>query len=265
MSSGPDPTTGMGDPTTGMVDPTTGMVDPTTGLVDPTTGAVDPTTGAVDPTTGAVDPTTGAVDTTAGGSTGGMPPGGSGGGCAVVLDEDTFETLDTSRWFVLEDGTNDVFIDADELVTFVDSGGGNRAFVRTNATYDLSDFAATIEVTDIPTDLTYADIRLELVDEMWSWVALKTAWGGLQARGSSGNFAVLSPYDPDAFRFWRIRTLDGTIFFEVSADGEIWELVEERANPLMGQVWVVLRMQRAGNSAPGEVRMDNFLLGQGCE
>jgi hypothetical protein len=222
------------------------------------TGGGESSTGGGESSTGGGESSTGGGESSSGG-------GDNPSGCATLLDLDSFDGpgIEVDRWNVMTWVDATVAVADGELAMFVPTTAGSRATVRTDVAYDGSDFAATVEVASLPAALLGGDIRLEVSDSAWRWVALKTAWGNLQARSNSGNYA-LTPFDAANHRFWRIRFVDGIMYFETSADGELFSALAQAPNVLSGNVYVTLRTQYGPGSAPDTVRFDDFALGTDC-
>jgi hypothetical protein len=106
----------------------------------------------------------------------------------------------------------------------------------TSAAYDLTDSSVRVEVAALPaSDVGDFSASLYLVHDpehtLFVGYENDAIRFGFTAGGSPQQYPTV-PYEPSAHRFWRIREEQGAIFWEVSADGETWTVLESAAATL---------------------------------
>lgn len=97
--------------------------------------------------------------------------------------------------------------------------GGNFASYRSASAFTAEGLCATVEVSQVPGDLGLAYFKLRTAQLE---VELLTSGGMIQLRTrQANNIGVerMFPLDLIASRFWRIRQLAGTTYWETSPDG----------------------------------------------
>jgi hypothetical protein len=112
-------------------------------------------------------------------------------------------------------------------------------------TGDVLDEWAGYELAQ-PIDLAEGEVRIEVRSAGGSFTGLEVWFDDMvlglytedvetligEVSGTDSNDGSDGvPFDPLVHRVWRIRTLDGAVYWEVSQDGDQWDLVHTQAIP----------------------------------
>jgi len=140
-----------------------------------------------------------------------------------------------------------------------------------SVTYDLTDSFMHVEVAQILVG-TQSQTEFSVNNDAGNKVYFAAAVGKLQCGAwfpsVNNGFATIIPYDPECHRWWRLRESGGVLFWEVSADGQVWAAVFSRSTaatsttPALSYLnSVYLRMQAGTNARdahPGVALFDSF-------
>ena len=180
--------------------------------------------------------------------------GGAGGGgpdCLIALS-DTFDgVLDGTKWGTEEDAGGDVQQAGGEIVATLPPttiAGTTYAAIFSLARFDMSNCGAFVRVTVTPDSSTLAYAHLLARLDQYNFIELvKQGPNLLFRKWIAGQLKELLsvPYDAAAQRYWKIRGVNGSLFWETSPDAKTWKI--EAQQPFTGadsfeltnlQVWI---------------------------
>jgi hypothetical protein len=177
-------------------------------------------------------------------------------------------TIDTARWDVTL-GTNAVVTEQDRQARMFPGAsvaGNNYTFLATDATYDLTDGAASARVRPLTAANTVTYLTVT-IDGNNQYIIGLEGGASLQLRkwvaGVQSTTTVT--FNADTMRWWRIRhqASNDTIYWETSPDGQVWTV--RRSNAREFAVTALKLQFTAGTTAsvasPGTAHVDEVLLG----
>jgi len=179
---------------------------------------------------------------------------------------DNFDDVEIGpQWQVVADQDGDVIQQAGALVVAPApaSGSVGWSFVISSYAVNFDQDLVRVEVLEMVDTATDASGFMSLELDSGNWVGFEQRAGDLVALiHIDGQRSVVAsvPYSPDAHRWWQLREEGGSVYWETSADGKIWE--EGGSKPTPGFAPFVRILLGAANSTsvntPGQVRFDNL-------
>jgi hypothetical protein len=218
---------------------------------------------------------TGGASTATTTSTGGsaMGGGGSGGATPVCgtpeLTADDFDDAEPSTmwWTWADPGATIGETNGAAVITLAEQTAGWSGFTS-KFRYDLRDTRFFLEVPVVPNPATSALGAMTVIFDGSSYVQLLARAGKIEATQTiAGTWSqrYFGNYDPLAHRWWQIREEGGTLYWEVSPDGqEFTALASEPTAALFPMDLVRLELSaytQGSEVSPGEVHFDNLMGG----
>jgi hypothetical protein len=147
-------------------------------------------------------------------------------------DDFTETSLNTGKW-TAGGATGGVAVVSDQLVLTPDTSG-NAAFV-TSGDYDLTSSHFDVQIAGLSSNVTTAWVQI-LNSSLGAAAGFAVTESGKTARTFTnipGTGLVYGDYALTGSQVgWlRIRELEGTLYWEWSADGSSWAVVDSAANP----------------------------------
>lgn len=185
----------------------------------------------------------------------------------------------TTKTHTLTDNFNDNSIgaewDTDSSYTTVEETGGKASItVGTYAgdygyyysvdNYDATDSYVLSEVSPANTSTAFTEIIMQIDSD--NLVAMSISGGNLQAyQKVGGSFSSLqtATYNATNHKWWRIRGSGGQVYWDYSADGQVWINFHHVSNPIT-MTAVSVRFGVYANSATSSdntATFDNFNIG----
>src|SRR5688500_14283263 len=182
----------------------------------------------------------------------------------TLVDNFNDNALDGTKWAAFADTTpSDRIHEVNgRLELRPASGTSSYGGILSNAVYDLSGSEIRVEVVRTlnaaSNAVTYLTAQASNnVDHIY----IRTEGSSLICSWLIGSYTVLAstPYDPVAHRWWRLRELGGTLYWETSPDCARWEVQASHPTPAgYTATRTGLGMIASTVASPGVAIFDNF-------
>ena len=145
--------------------------------------------------------------------------------------------------------------------------GNSRISVTSNALYDLTGSAASVQVNEVvhPGEVnTIFSLQVDWDNALEWWFENGFLYGINYVGGARSVVATLN-YSPGDHAFWRIREYNGVVFWETSPDGSSWTMQGLAATSRLFSlraISVVLAANSfgAGSPDPGQARYSHLIV-----
>lgn len=204
----------------------------------------------------------------------GQRPGAENAWCPTSYLVDDFEDGFRSNDWFNEDGSGTSparEVGGLLVISLAPSANVYREYASSQS-YDLTGGAVSVEISELSaapstTYLTLVEDQLRLGIRVVSTVEpddsiTELIEAAIDDADMDENVLVSEPYSATAHRYWRIRELDDTTYFETSADGTTWaELARRSPNPVVPITAFKVEIgtsSGATSAAPGQTSFDNL-------
>lgn len=184
----------------------------------------------------------------------------------TLTDAFTGTTIDSIKWNTYSMNSGAVAENDDLETTPVAHTSLSWGGIYSKNKYDLTSSKCFVKLTNAGAGDTYVDLTLStqpLPSDNFLSIGVDTGLGMLQAGDEvSGVFTVRNeiPYVPANHLWLQIRESGGTVYFEYSADGVTWSVLDSRAPALpITNLYVVLDdFEYDTTGTPGVATFDNL-------
>lgn len=190
-----------------------------------------------------------------GGGSGSGSGSGSSGACVSPGYGDSFDEVLPCNMFGMPVVTNGGMTTTNGTLTITPNANANTMVGCARGSSAFGDAGAFVEVSQAAP----SPAETALVVSVGAKTAAITVIAPFIAYLDPNANTVMTSYDPQAMRWWRLRPVGTMLYAETAPDGKTWTRFASSGNGFTGTGTVSIYVQTdAGNAAPGSAKIEGI-------